>query len=103
MGDRKVAELRSELAAGVFTVTIDRPAARNTITYAVLDELLEVFDRADADPSVRAVIVTGAGELFSAGTDLSAGSGGDDGDSAGFTPPRGRTRRRRGDLPLPPV
>ena len=95
-----MAELRSELAAGVFTVTIDRPAARNTITYAVLDELLEVFDRADADPSVRAVIVTGAGEFFSAGTDLSAGSGGYDADSPGFKPLRGGTRDVGGELAL---
>ena len=60
----------------VAVVTIDRPEARNTVTYPVLDALLDAFARADADEDVRAVVVTGTGEFFSAGTDLSAGAGG---------------------------
>ena len=88
-------ELRSEMAHGVLTVVIDRPEARNTITYPVLDELLSVFAQVDADPAIRAVVVTGSGDFFSAGTDLSAGSGGYDADSAGFKPLRGGTPRRR--------
>ena len=84
----------------VAVVTINRPSARNTITYEVLDELLAVFARADADDDVRAVVVTGAGEYFSAGTDLSAGAGGYDADSTGFKPLRGGTRDVGGELAL---
>jgi enoyl-CoA hydratase/carnithine racemase len=84
----------------VLTITIDRPAARNTITYPVLDELLAAVGRADADPAVRAVVVTGAGDWFSAGTDLSDGAGGYDADSAGFKPLRGGTRDVGGELAL---
>jgi enoyl-CoA hydratase/carnithine racemase len=93
-------ELRSELDERVLTITIDRAASRNTITYPVLDELLDAFGRADADPAVRAVVVTGAGDWFSAGTDLSAGAGGYDADSAGFKPLRGGTRDVGGELAL---
>ena len=45
-----------------------------------------------ADDQVRAVIVTGTGEFFSAGTDLSAGSAGYDVVGPGFKPLRGGTR-----------
>ena len=37
------------------------------------DEMIQAFDRSDADDSVRAVIVTGAGRAFCAGADLSKG------------------------------
>lgn len=93
-------ELRSELDSNVLTITIDRAESRNTITYAVLDELLDAFARADADPEVRAVVITGAGTWFSAGTDLSAGAGGYDADSAGFKPLRGGTRDVGGELAI---
>ena len=66
----------------------------------MLDALLAVFARADADDEVRAVVVTGAGEFFSAGTDLSAGAGGYDADSTGFKPLRGGTRDVGGELAL---
>lgn len=95
-----MAELGSDLADGVLTITIDRAARRNTITYPVLDELLESFAAADADPAVRVVVLTGAGEWFSAGTDLSAGSAGYDADSTGFKPLRGGTRDVGGELAL---
>ena len=39
----------------------------------MMDELIDAFDRADADDGVRAIIVTGAGRGFCAGADLSAG------------------------------
>ena len=66
----------------------------------MLDELLDAFARTDADDDVRSVVVTGAGEFFSAGTDLSAGAGGYDADSAGFKPLRGGTRDVGGELAL---
>ena len=93
-------ELRSDVAGRVLTLTIDRAQARNTVTYPLLDELLNAFAKADADPEVRVVIVTGTGEFFSAGTDLSAGSGGYDADSSAFKPLRGGTRDVGGELAL---
>jgi enoyl-CoA hydratase/carnithine racemase len=93
-------EVRYEVADAVATITIDRPERRNTVTYAVLDELLAAFARADEDDRVRAIVVTGTGEFFSAGTDLSSGSGGYDADTAGFKPLRGGARDVGGELAL---
>ncbi|MCB0991188.1 MAG: crotonase/enoyl-CoA hydratase family protein [Acidimicrobiales bacterium] len=55
---------------GVLTLTLDRPDALNSFTVEMANELVEAFDRASADPSVGAVVVTGAGRAFCAGMDL---------------------------------
>ncbi|MBL8287140.1 MAG: enoyl-CoA hydratase/isomerase family protein, partial [Rubrivivax sp.] len=65
--------LTTDLAERVLTVTLNRPEALNTFNAAMMKELIEAFDRADADDEVRAVIVTGAGRAFCAGADLSQG------------------------------
>lgn len=53
------------------TITIDRPARRNALDRATLAALREVLDAIDADRSVRAVILTGAGDrAFAAGADI---------------------------------
>jgi enoyl-CoA hydratase/carnithine racemase len=64
---------RTEVTDNVLTITLDRPDRLNAYTETMQRELLEAFDRADADDDVRAVIVTGAGRAFCAGADLSAG------------------------------
>jgi enoyl-CoA hydratase/carnithine racemase len=84
----------------VAVITINRPEARNAVTYAVLDALLDHFARADADEDARAVVVTGTGSFFSAGTDLSTGGGGYEAGSAGFKPLRGGNRDVGGELAL---
>jgi enoyl-CoA hydratase/carnithine racemase len=61
-------------ADGVATVTLNRPDKLNAVTSELLRELIAAFDNADADDTVRAVIVTGAGRAFCAGADLSAGT-----------------------------
>jgi enoyl-CoA hydratase/carnithine racemase len=66
-------EIRYEVADGVLTITLDRPDRLNAFTGTMARELIEAFDRSDADDSVRAVIVTGAGRAFCAGADLGSG------------------------------
>jgi enoyl-CoA hydratase/carnithine racemase len=92
--------IRYDVADRVLTITLDRPERRNTVTYEMLDELLVAFDRAEGDDDVRVIVLTGAGDYFSAGTDLSAGSGGYDADSAAFEPLRGGIRDVGGELAL---
>jgi enoyl-CoA hydratase/carnithine racemase len=61
----------------VEVVTIDRPEARNAIDHATSKALADAFDDLEADASVRAVVLTGAGtKAFSAGMDLKAFAGG---------------------------
>jgi enoyl-CoA hydratase/carnithine racemase len=66
-------QITYESADGIATVTLCRPDRLNAYTDAMQAELIEAFDRADADDEVRAVIVTGAGQAFCAGADLGAG------------------------------
>jgi enoyl-CoA hydratase/carnithine racemase len=54
----------------VRVVTIDNPPKRNAFTGAMASTLLAELDRAEADPAVRAVVVTGADGCFSSGHDL---------------------------------
>jgi enoyl-CoA hydratase/carnithine racemase len=58
----------------VLTLTLNRPERLNAFTGQMCRELLDAFDRADADDAVRAVVVTGAGKAFCAGADLGGGS-----------------------------
>ena len=66
-------QIRYEVADSVLTLTMNRPDRLNAWTPTMLTELLEAFDRSDADDDVRVVIVTGAGRGFCAGADLEAG------------------------------
>lgn len=58
-------------AAGILTITLNRPEQMNAFTVEMNQELIAAFRAADADDSVRVVIVTGAGRAFCAGMDLS--------------------------------
>jgi enoyl-CoA hydratase/carnithine racemase len=68
-------EIRYEVADHVLTITLDRPDRLNAFTPTMARELIEAFDRSDADDDVRAVVVTGAGRGFCAGADLGGGGG----------------------------
>lgn len=57
----------------VATITLNRPDQLNAFTNTMMREIIDAFDRIDADDEVRAVIVTGAGRGFCAGADLSGG------------------------------
>lgn len=54
----------------VMTLTLNRPDKRNAFNAEMLVRLADAYDLADADPDVRAIVVTGAGGTFSAGADL---------------------------------
>lgn len=60
-------------AGGILTITLDRPERLNAFTTQMMRELVDAFDRADADDGIRAIIVTGRGRGFCAGADLSGG------------------------------
>jgi enoyl-CoA hydratase/carnithine racemase len=56
----------------IATITVNRPAVRNALSVATVSELGAAFEEAKADPAVRVVILTGAGDkAFAAGADIS--------------------------------
>lgn len=66
-----------DIADGVAVLTLNRPAKMNAYTRTMMTEMIDALDRTDADDSVRAVIITGAGEkAFCAGADLTPEDGG---------------------------
>ena len=66
-------QIQTDLTDHVLTITMNRPERLNAWTQTMFGELMEAFERADADDEVRAVIVTGAGRAFCAGADLERG------------------------------
>jgi enoyl-CoA hydratase/carnithine racemase len=71
--------VRVAVDAGVATVTLDRPEARNAISTELAIALAAAFEPLATDRAVRAVVLTGAGDhAFCAGADLRERSGFDD-------------------------
>jgi enoyl-CoA hydratase len=65
-------ELLFDVRDGIARVTFNRPQARNALTFAMYERLAEICGIVDEDASVKAMILTGAGEkAFAAGTDIS--------------------------------
>lgn len=60
---------------GILTLVLNRPDRMNAWTNDMGEELADAIDAADADDSVRAIVITGAGRAFCAGADLSNGAG----------------------------
>src|SRR5215467_14174257 len=65
------ADISFRKEGAVARITVERPGKLNAYRDQTVDELLDAFRRADADASVRALILTGAGRAFGAGYDLS--------------------------------
>ncbi len=63
--------VRTEITAGVATVTLADPDRRNALTMPMVTEIVDLFDQLEADPAVGAVVVTGEPPAFCAGADLS--------------------------------
>ncbi len=59
------------LEGGVLLAELDRPTRRNALDESLQNELLELFLETGRDPEVRGIVLTGSGEAFSAGGDLS--------------------------------
>jgi enoyl-CoA hydratase/carnithine racemase len=73
MADRTFETILLAVDDGIATLTLNRPDRLNAFTTQMMSEMIAAFDITDADDSVKAVIVTGAGRGFCAGADLAAG------------------------------
>ncbi|WP_189491659.1 enoyl-CoA hydratase-related protein [Streptomyces antnestii] len=74
MSDTKPVDLRVE--AGIATVTLNRPDRLNSMTAELLHLATSTFETVASDPTIRVLVLTGAGRAFCAGGDLSQGAGG---------------------------
>ncbi|MGI8423652.1 MAG: enoyl-CoA hydratase/isomerase family protein [Chloroflexota bacterium] len=65
------AELLYRQDGPIATVTFNRPQARNAMTWAMYDALRDACERVDSDPSIKVLVLQGAGgKAFVAGTDI---------------------------------
>lgn len=65
-------ELLYTVEDGIGRITFNRPQARNALTFAMYERVAAICEEINADPSIRALVITGAGEkAFAAGTDIS--------------------------------
>ena len=80
------APIRYEVTSGVATITINSADRRNVLDAASIAGVRDALARAAADDSVRAVVLTGAGNTFCAGADLSGATSGDAQSFAGSGP-----------------
>ena len=76
---------------GVATIEIARPEKKNAITIAMYQAMADALNAAQADPAVRAVLITGQPGIFTSGNDIDdfmqrppSGAGSDSGDSPVF-------------------
>lgn len=58
-------------AAGILTLTLNRPEKLNALSADLLNALAEVFNSAKTNPKVKALLITGQGKAFCAGADIS--------------------------------
>ena len=70
-----MSEVQVERRGDVVWLTFNRPDARNAMTFAMYERMAEVAGEVNADRGVRALVLTGAGGAFVAGTDISQFSG----------------------------
>jgi enoyl-CoA hydratase/carnithine racemase len=99
-----------ERTDGVVTVTLNRPEKKNAINGPMWRELIEVFEEVADTPSDRVLVITGAGDGFCSGADLSPGDNPDlatqdGGIGSTFRQMRvvGRTALRLHQLPQPSI
>src|SRR3954454_22819329 len=64
-------DLLYEVQDGIGWITFNRPQARNSLTFSMYERLAQICESAAQDASLRALVLTGAGDkAFAAGTDI---------------------------------
>ena len=76
--DTGTEDLAASEQEGILVLTMNRPARRNALSREMLAAMAEQLARAEADPAVRVVVLTGAGGAFCAGGDVKAMAAGRD-------------------------
>lgn len=98
MTAKTYATILYDVEDGILTLTLNRPEKMNAFTGEMMFEMIDAFDRADADDDIRAIIVTGADRAFCAGADLSAGAKTFDYEARDDRPDKQGTAMHNGDI-----
>ncbi|MGW4488297.1 enoyl-CoA hydratase/isomerase family protein [Amycolatopsis sp. NPDC004368] len=70
-----MADLEYTKSDGIGTILLNRPHRKNAFTHEMIDEWARILVDARTDPDVRVIVLTGAGDAFCSGVDLSSMSG----------------------------
>ena len=70
MSDHPQSLILSELQDRIFTIRLNRPDKKNSLTQAMYSELASLIRNADAQDEVRVLVIEGCGDAFSAGNDM---------------------------------
>lgn len=65
-------EILTDIENSILNVTLNRPEKRNALNDALINSLIAELKKADADETLRAIVIRGAGKDFCSGADLSA-------------------------------
>src|SRR6476620_10023006 len=95
--------VRTDVTAGVATLTLADPDRRNALTLPMVKEIEATLDELEADHAVGALVVTGDGPSFCAGADLSHLSSSADGSAEGGLRAIYEGFLRIGRSPLPSI
>ncbi|MFD4180983.1 enoyl-CoA hydratase-related protein [Rhodococcus sp. NPDC058514] len=98
-----VGGLRVEFADGILRITIDRQDRMNALDLASMNALGDLLTGRAEDPSVRVVVITGAGVAFSTGADLAAAANGPEADPRVVMESANRVIRAILTLPVPVI
>lgn len=63
-------QIQYSVEGGVARLTLNRPEALNALTFEMMEEVISVLKRIEADPEIRVLLLTGAGRGFCSGQDL---------------------------------
>ena len=62
--------LKVERDGSVMEITFNRPEKKNALTREMYNGVVAAFEQADSDPTIRAILLTGAGDTFTSGNDI---------------------------------
>lgn len=65
-----MSDIELSVSEQIGTITFNRPAQRNALTFPMYEELAKICEDAPNDPRIKVLIITGAGGAFAAGTDM---------------------------------
>ena len=78
-------DLLASLQAGVLTLTLNRPEARNAMSHAMNQALAQQLAQAELNPAVKCIVLTGAGQGFCAGGDVKGMAAANEGGAGAVT------------------